>query len=120
LFKSHPSTTFALGVHSSPLTAIADSRIDTPFCLRHIWPSSHGSSFCPIPVESSDAFGVGSQFSMTHDEHSVSSVRCSNGASWNKYRLDFISMTFKVVADSFKGKGLSQLELSSNIVSRVE
>ena len=43
----------------------------------------------------------------------------SDTASWNKHRLDGISVTFKVVADALQGKGLSQL-VSSNTVERVE
>lgn len=44
----------------------------------------------------------------------------SDTASWNKDRLDGISVTFKVVADAFKGKGLAQSVLSSNSVALVE
>jgi hypothetical protein len=43
----------------------------------------------------------------------------SDTASWNKDRLDGISVTFKVVADSLKGKGFSEL-VSSNGVTLVE
>jgi hypothetical protein len=46
-------------------------------------------------------------------------VRGSNGASWNKHRLDGISVTLKVVADALQGKGLSQ-SVSSNSVCLVE
>ena len=56
---------------------------------------------------------------MSDDEHPVPSVGGSDTASWNKHRLDGISVTFKVVADALKGKGFSQL-VSSNTVERVE
>jgi hypothetical protein len=46
-------------------------------------------------------------------------VRGSNGASWNKHRLDGISVTLKVVADALQGKGLTQ-SVSSNSVCLVE
>jgi hypothetical protein len=46
-------------------------------------------------------------------------VRGSNTASWNKYRLDGISVGFEVAADSFKGEGASLL-VSLNIVSLCE
>jgi hypothetical protein len=46
-------------------------------------------------------------------------VRGSNGASWNKHRLDGISVTLKVVADTLHGKGLTQ-SVSSNSVCLVE
>lgn len=62
------------------------------------------------------SFGLNS---VTDDEHSVSSVGGSDAASWNKYRLHGISVTFKVVADSLKGKGLSEF-VSSNVVTLVE
>jgi hypothetical protein len=68
--------------------------------------------------------GVGSSIrlilsAMSDDEHSVSAVRGSDTASWNKDWLDIISVTFKVLADSLKGKGLSEL-VSSNAVTFVE
>jgi hypothetical protein len=56
---------------------------------------------------------------MSNDEHSVSSVRCVNGTSWNNNRLDGISVTFKVVADAFKGKGLVE-SVSVKCVNLVE
>lgn len=52
--------------------------------------------------------GVGSN-SPCDDEHPVSSVWGSDGTSRNKHRLNGISVTFKICADSFKCKGFSQL-----------
>ena len=56
---------------------------------------------------------------VSDDEHPVSSVWGSDGTSWYKHRLDCISVTFEVVADAFKGKGLSQ-SVSLNRVSLSE
>ena len=75
-------------------------------------------TFLAPPFSPSHVRGVGSN-SPCDDEHPVSSVGGSDTASWNKHRLDGISVTFKVVADALKGKGLSQL-VSSNTVERVE
>ena len=56
---------------------------------------------------------------MSDDEDPVSSVGGSNGASWNKHRLDFISIGFDVSADAFQGKGLCE-SVSAKYVTRVE
>ena len=58
---------------------------------------SGGSSVCTV-------VGVCNN-TVADDEHSVSTVRCINGTSWNNNRLDGISVTLKVLADAFKGKG---------------
>ena len=56
---------------------------------------------------------------MSDDEDPISSVGGSNGASWNKYRLDFISIGFDVSADAFQGKGLCE-SVSAKYVTLVE
>ena len=43
-------------------------------------------------------------------------MRRSNGTSRNKHRLDGVSVRLKVVADAFKGKGLSQFVSSNNVL----
>ena len=53
------------------------------------------------------------------DEDAVSSMGGSNGTSWNKHRLDFVSVTLKVVADALQGKGLDE-SVSSYSVALVE
>lgn len=53
------------------------------------------------------------------DEDAVSSVGGSNGTSWNKHRLDFVSVTLKVVADALQGKGLDK-SVSSYSLALVE
>jgi hypothetical protein len=62
----------------------------------------------------STASGVGIN-SSPNDEHSVSSVGSPNGASWNKYREDFISVGFDISADSFQGEG-SSVFVSVNVI----
>ena len=56
---------------------------------------------------------------MPDDKDSVTSVGGSDGTSWNKHRLDFVSVTFKVVADALQGKGLAE-SVSRNSVDLVE
>lgn len=72
-----------------------------------------------LSLAASNVHGVFSK-SPSDDKYPVPSVGGSDTASWNKDRLDGISVTFKVVADAFKGKGLAQSELSSNSVALVE
>lgn len=53
---------------------------------------------------------------MSDDEDSVSFVRCSNTASWNKNRLDIVTVGFEVTADSFKSEGASVFVSVNGIV----